>query len=190
MAGDGGDDGLVLLPHDHNKVGQSLQRLLVLRVLLRLEVVQVCQEMGACGKDNQPLHPESACVLSESRYTVKKANYFPIPSRDVTNQNLPGQEQFNFSQPGRVWLVTSRLGTRKSLTFFLQCNWQSYDPDPDTDGFGWVRIQMDPCQSGRIPRSEQFFYSWPSLDLAPDPERRRDLDPFSDSFQIHNTSDR
>ncbi len=22
---------------------------------------------------------------------------------------------------GRVWLVTSRLGTRKSLTFFLQC---------------------------------------------------------------------
>ncbi len=27
----------------------------------------------------------------------------------------------NYSRPGRVWLVTSRLGTGKSLTFFLQC---------------------------------------------------------------------
>ncbi len=31
---------------------------------------------------------------------------------------LPGREYFNYSRPGRVWLVTSRLGTGKSLTFF------------------------------------------------------------------------
>ncbi len=26
--------------------------------------------------------------------------------------------KLSYSRPGRVWLVTSRLGTRKSLTFF------------------------------------------------------------------------
>jgi hypothetical protein len=50
----------------------------------------------------------------------KKFDDFPIPSpsRDVTNQTLPGWEKFNNSRPGRVWLVTCRLGTGKSLTFF------------------------------------------------------------------------
>ncbi len=42
---------------------------------------------------------------------------FPGPSRDVTNQTLPGMETFNYSQPGSVWLVTFRLGTWKSQTF-------------------------------------------------------------------------
>ncbi len=36
-------------------------------------------------------------------YTVKKVNDFPVPSRDITYQTLPGREQFNFSRPGRVW---------------------------------------------------------------------------------------
>jgi hypothetical protein len=48
------------------------------------------------------------------RYTVKKVSGFPVPSRDVTKQN----PQFNYSCPGRVWLMTSRLGTGKPLTFF------------------------------------------------------------------------
>jgi hypothetical protein len=51
-------------------------------------------------------------------YTVKKVNDFPVPSRDVTNQILLGWEKLNFSRPGRVWLVTSRLGTGKSLNLF------------------------------------------------------------------------
>jgi hypothetical protein len=38
-------------------------------------------------------------------YTVKKVSQFPIPS-------------LNYSRPRRVWLVTSRLGTAKWLTFF------------------------------------------------------------------------
>jgi hypothetical protein len=45
----------------------------------------------------------------KSQHTVKKVIDFPVPSRDVT---------INYSGPGRVWLVTSRLGTGKSLIFF------------------------------------------------------------------------
>jgi hypothetical protein len=47
----------------------------------------------------------------------KKVSDFPVPNRDVTNQTLPDQE-INCSLPGRVWLVTSRLGTGNSLIFF------------------------------------------------------------------------
>jgi hypothetical protein len=46
-----------------------------------------------------------------ARYTVKKVSGFPVPSRDVTNETLPGSEELNYSPSGRVWLVTSRLGT-------------------------------------------------------------------------------
>ncbi len=51
-------------------------------------------------------------------YTVKKFGDFPVPSQDVTNQTLTGSEKLNYSQPGRVWLVTFRLETGKLLTFF------------------------------------------------------------------------
>jgi hypothetical protein len=44
---------------------------------------------------------------------------FPSPARDVTNQK--SVELFNYFPPGRIWLVTSRLGTGKPLTSFLQC---------------------------------------------------------------------
>jgi hypothetical protein len=46
-------------------------------------------------------------------YTVKKVNNFPVPSRDVTDKTLPGRKLLNYSRPGRVWSVTSRLGTGK-----------------------------------------------------------------------------
>jgi NhaP-type Na+/H+ or K+/H+ antiporter len=36
-------------------------------------------------------------------YTVKKVNDFPVPSRDVTNQTLPGRKDFIYFRPGRVW---------------------------------------------------------------------------------------
>ncbi len=36
---------------------------------------------------------------------------FSRPQRNVTDQT-------NYSRPGRVWSVTSRLGTEKSVTFF------------------------------------------------------------------------
>jgi hypothetical protein len=57
-------------------------------------------------------------VEGETINCKKKVSDFPVPSRDVTNQTLPERELLNYSPPGRVWLVTFRLGTRKSLTFF------------------------------------------------------------------------
>ncbi len=52
-------------------------------------------------------------------YTVKKGYRFPVPSRDVTKQTLPGRDNL-----GRVGLVTSRLETGKTITF-LQCTCRS-----------------------------------------------------------------
>jgi hypothetical protein len=53
-------------------------------------------------------------------YTLyKNFSDFPVPSRDVTHQNLPSGEYFKYSRPGRVTgLVTSQLGTGKLLTYF------------------------------------------------------------------------
>jgi hypothetical protein len=42
-------------------------------------------------------------------YTVKKVSDFPVPSLDVINQNLPDREKLNYSPPGRILLVISRL---------------------------------------------------------------------------------
>jgi hypothetical protein len=53
-----------------------------------------------------------------SPLTVKKVIDIPVSSRDVTNQTLSGREYLNYCRQGRVWLVTSRLGTGKSGTFF------------------------------------------------------------------------
>ncbi len=35
--------------------------------------------------------------------------------------------KFNYSRPRRVGLMTSGLGTGKSLTFLLQCTWRCYE---------------------------------------------------------------
>jgi hypothetical protein len=45
---------------------------------------------------------------------------FPVPSRDVTlaNKTLPDRELLNYSRTERVWFVTSRLGTGKTINFF------------------------------------------------------------------------
>ncbi len=56
-------------------------------------------------------------------YTVKKVSHFPVFSRDVTDQTLPGREKLNYSRPGRVWSVTSRLRTGKWLTLFYSVLW-------------------------------------------------------------------
>jgi hypothetical protein len=48
----------------------------------------------------------------------KKVTVFPISSWDVTNQTLPGRKLLNYSRLGWVWLVTSRLGSGITITFF------------------------------------------------------------------------
>jgi hypothetical protein len=42
------------------------------------------------------------CEALGKDYTVKKINDFPVPSRDVTDQTIPGREKYNYSRPGRV----------------------------------------------------------------------------------------
>ena len=90
----------------------------------------------------------------------KKFDDFPIPSpsRDVTNQTLPGWEKFNNSRPGRVWLVTCRLGTGKSLTFFYSV------PALPEEGLcpSWGGI-LSSCRG--IPSVFLRGYSVPSLEI-------------------------
>jgi hypothetical protein len=61
------------------------------------------------------------CTVMSAPYTVKKGD-FTVPSWDITNQTLPGREKFNYSRPGWVWVVTSRLVTGKSIIFFTVYN--------------------------------------------------------------------
>ncbi len=82
-----------------------------------------CHWLPLCWARRRPMRwPPAACKAhtpdhaknASWKYTVKKVS----GSLDVTYQTLPGRELLNYSQPGRLWLVTSRLGTRKTMTFF------------------------------------------------------------------------
>ncbi len=71
----------------------------------------------------------SSEARSHRVYTVKKGYSFSSPQLDVTNQTLTGWELLTNSRTGRVWLVTSQLGTGKAITFSLQCrDWQAFYP--------------------------------------------------------------
>ncbi len=72
---------------------------------LPIYILTQFQEQQALNSHKLPLHCKKAYRLSRS-------------SQDGTNQTLPGREKFNYSLPGRVWLVTTRLRTRKFITFF------------------------------------------------------------------------
>ncbi len=82
-----------------------------------------------------------------------------------------GQEQFNSSRPGRVWLVTSRLGTGKMIIFFtvyLKVNWAAAH-----NSFGYLHYTSDPleCSCQRV-LNELYVEGQASLwsyDLAPRP---------------------
>jgi hypothetical protein len=50
----------------------------------------------------------------------KKVNDFLAPSRNVTNQTLPGREKFNYSRPGSL-VIDIQAGDRKIVKLFLQC---------------------------------------------------------------------
>jgi hypothetical protein len=54
--------------------------------------------------DPSTTHPHADLAFIHRK---KKLINFPVPSRDVTDQTLPGQKK------GRVWSVTSRLGKMK-----------------------------------------------------------------------------
>jgi hypothetical protein len=52
----------------------------------------------------------------------KKSSDFPVSCQDVTYQTLSRQEQLNYSQPGRFWLVIFRHGNRKFADLFYSVN--------------------------------------------------------------------
>jgi hypothetical protein len=89
-----------------------------------LEILQLVQENTLPGIFTKFSHLKSwvsfplLTVLASFDFVIhckKEISNFPVPSRDVPNETLPGRES------GGVWFVTSRLGTGKSLSF-LQCN--------------------------------------------------------------------
>ncbi len=69
-------------------------------------------------------------VLSPVRflpvYSVKKGYWFSRPQPGCLKPDSPWAGNNQIFRPGRVWLVTSRLGTGKSLAFFLQCMWKFF----------------------------------------------------------------
>ncbi len=87
-------------------------------------------------------------------------NDFPVPSRDVTNQILPDREKLNCSRPGRVWLVTSRLGTGKSLTFFYSAE-TSFLP---------ALIRTIQSETGVFPRTHPDYSIRDQFSPCPHPE--------------------
>ncbi len=62
----------------------------------------MCDQHGECDVP-EPAPLTFTRLSTQLRYTVKKVNDFPVPSRDVTYQTLPGREKFTYSRPVRVW---------------------------------------------------------------------------------------
>jgi hypothetical protein len=61
-----------------------------------------------------------------NRLNVVKRYRFSRPQPGCRyNQTLPGRESLNYSRPGRTWLVTSRLKTGKTITFFTVQLWMT-----------------------------------------------------------------
>ncbi len=57
-------------------------------------------------------------VLGRGPHCEKRVSFFPSPAGKSLIKTPLGRELLNYSQPGRVWLVTSRLGTGKWKPFY------------------------------------------------------------------------
>ncbi len=88
-------------------------------------------------------------------YTVKKVSRFPVPSRDVTNQSVPGREKLNYFRPGRFWSVTSRLETGKQRIFFYSVR---AIKTVTLRRLGLSIISRNICTEINIKTSELFFF--------------------------------
>ncbi len=60
----------------------------------------------------------SDTVESERLHCKKELAIFPSPAGMSLTKLSLGGKKLNYSRPGRVWSVTSRLGTGKRLTLF------------------------------------------------------------------------
>jgi hypothetical protein len=69
---------------------------------------KVKQQVGTtnspvAGVLNEPYLTQLSQLSGVAIHCKKKVSGFPVPSRDVTDQTLPGRELLNYSRPGRVW---------------------------------------------------------------------------------------
>jgi hypothetical protein len=93
-------------------------------------VSRLCKQILVTAKQAvlQRLHSFRAKFNTCKKAHCKKVSDFPCLGWDVTYQTLPRTELFNYSPPGKVWQVTSRLlGDGKTDNLFLQCMF--YDPN-------------------------------------------------------------
>ncbi len=83
-----------------------------------------------------PLVPPVCCqhgrAILCSAYTVKKGQRVSLPQPGCHNQTLPGNEQFNYSRPGKVWFrqvsdISAADGEIANLPF-LQCGTRDGSP--------------------------------------------------------------
>jgi hypothetical protein len=64
--------------------------------------------------------------------------------REVTNQTLPVREKVTYSRPGRVWLVTARLG--KIVNFFTVYSILCYDfAERDFSPLSMCKVKFSLC---------------------------------------------
>ncbi len=59
-----------------------------------------------------------AVIRRSAAYIVKKINDFPVPSRDVTNQTLPGREYLIISGHGETLVSDNPAGDGKIANLF------------------------------------------------------------------------
>ncbi len=100
-------------------------------------------------------------IFRSGCYTVKKVSVFPVPSQVVINQTLPGREKFNYFRPERVWLVTSRHGTEKSLTFFYSVVLPAMQvtPLPALPANQQPLVENTPTYTGAVIESHYLYFT-------------------------------
>jgi hypothetical protein len=71
----------------------------------------------AFSKGNGEAMLEQEFIHAEMHHCKKRLSFFPSPAGLSLTKLSLARNNLIFSRPGRVWLVTSQLGTGKTLTF-------------------------------------------------------------------------
>ncbi len=87
--------------------GKKRSRVLYKRKIVSRFCFEIAQTLCCCP----------FCMWVHHRVHCKKNDsHFPVPNQESLTKISLG-EYLSYSRPGKVWLVTSRLGTEKPLTF-------------------------------------------------------------------------
>ncbi len=93
-----------------------------------------------------------------SLHCKKRLAIFYVPSRVVANQTLPCRELLNYSLPGRVWLLTSRLGTGKKITLFYSVVYNTIPFSYESNLWQVQNIPVAACSRGALERPPILIY--------------------------------